>query len=108
MNFEGYLLQIDWPFGGITLRVEHPKRVQYYTKSRPQMNFLSRALPLMKIGLRSRVFTHSHRLVGRLVISSILESLKTCRLEILMHLQSIETQSSPVGMMCKSGEEGTS
>ncbi|GFX09363.1 uncharacterized protein TNCV_1887761 [Trichonephila clavipes] len=27
MNFEGYFLRIDWPFGGITLRVEHPKGV---------------------------------------------------------------------------------
>ncbi|PRD23359.1 UNVERIFIED_CONTAM: hypothetical protein NCL1_46560 [Trichonephila clavipes] len=27
MNFEGYFFRIDWPFGGITLRVEHPKGV---------------------------------------------------------------------------------
>ncbi|GFU76963.1 hypothetical protein TNCV_4521191 [Trichonephila clavipes] len=27
MSFEGYFLRIDWPFGGITLRVGHPKGV---------------------------------------------------------------------------------
>ncbi|GFY12203.1 hypothetical protein TNCV_4934921 [Trichonephila clavipes] len=48
MNFVGYCLRIDWPFGGITLRVEHLKGVlYYYTKSQPEMNFFSLALPLL-------------------------------------------------------------
>ncbi|GFY33255.1 hypothetical protein TNCV_1241051 [Trichonephila clavipes] len=47
MNFEHYFLRIDWPFGGITLRVEHPKGVLLETKFRPEMNFLSRALSFL-------------------------------------------------------------
>ncbi|GFY02819.1 hypothetical protein TNCV_3506991 [Trichonephila clavipes] len=27
MTFEGYFLRLDWSFGGITLRVKHPKGV---------------------------------------------------------------------------------
>ncbi|GFW64264.1 hypothetical protein TNCV_2415151 [Trichonephila clavipes] len=48
MNLEGFFLLIDLPFGGITVKVEHPKgEYYYYTKYRPQMNFLSRSLSLL-------------------------------------------------------------
>ncbi|GFU23268.1 hypothetical protein TNCV_2559631 [Trichonephila clavipes] len=47
MNLESYFLQIGRPFGGITLRFEHLKEYYDYTKSRPQMNILSRVLPLV-------------------------------------------------------------
>ncbi|GFT51975.1 hypothetical protein TNCV_2058321 [Trichonephila clavipes] len=50
MNFGGFFLRIEWTFGGITLRVEHPKgEYYYYTKSRPQMNFLSRTSLLVQL-----------------------------------------------------------